>query len=87
MVTNRETCIREINGEAALYGDSEQELAEKLAALADDPALRAQMCQRGLANVQRFSYEARRETLRAVVQSVGVLGATGPAPLAGRLRA
>ncbi len=86
VVTNRETCIREINGEAVLYGDSEQELAEKLAALADDPALRVQMCQRGLANVQRFSYEARRETLRGVVQSVGVLGGTAPAPLAGRLR-
>jgi hypothetical protein len=45
------------------------------------------MCERGLANVQRFSYEARRETLRAVIQSVGVLGGAAPAPLTGRLRA
>lgn len=74
VVTNREPCICEINGEAALYGESEADLAAMLSALADDPVMRLQMRERGLANVQRFSYEARRETLRGILRSVGVFG-------------
>jgi len=75
VVTNREDCILEINGGAALYGDSAEELAAQLAALADDPALRERMRGLGLANARRFSYEMRRETLRAVLASVGMLPA------------
>jgi len=80
VVTNPEPCIREINGDAVLYGDSEQELAAQLAALAAEPALRAEMRRRGLVNVRAFSYEARRETLREVLRSVGALEGPVMAP-------
>ena len=83
VITNCEPCIREINGDSVLYGDTEEELAARLAALADDPALRAEMRERGLANVQRFSYEARRETLREVLRSVGALEGPALTPSAG----
>jgi len=75
VVTNRERCIVEINGAAVLYGESADQLADRLHALATDPVLRATMRERGLKNAQRFSYEARREALRAVLQSIGVLDA------------
>lgn len=73
VVTNLEPCIREINGDSVLYGSTEQELATQLGALGDDPALRAEMRERGLINARRFCYEARRETLREVLRSVGAL--------------
>jgi len=80
VVTNREACIREINAEAVLYGDTEDELATQLALLADTPELREEMRDRGLANVQRFSFEARRDALRFVLQSIGAFGNTASAP-------
>jgi len=72
--------IREINAEAVLYGDTEDELATQLALLADTPELREEMRDRGLANVQRFSFEARRDALRFVLQSIGAFGNTASAP-------
>lgn len=72
VVTNREPCIVEINGDAALYGDTPEALAARLTELAGDTALRDRMRAAGLANVQRFSYERRREALAGVLKSVGM---------------
>jgi glycosyltransferase involved in cell wall biosynthesis len=88
VVTNREPCIREINAEAALYGDSPAELAARLSELASDPALRARMRAAGLENVQRFSYERRRDALAEVLASVGMAVPAKlpmPAPAAERI--
>jgi glycosyltransferase involved in cell wall biosynthesis len=71
VITNREPCVREINGDAVLYGDTEDELAAQLSALVEQPLLRTQMRERGLSNVVRFSYEARRSALRSMLESVG----------------
>jgi len=75
VVTNRERCIVEINGAAVLYGETADQLADRLHSLATDPELRRTMRERGLKNAQRFSYEARRDALRTVLQSIGVLDA------------
>jgi glycosyltransferase involved in cell wall biosynthesis len=72
VVTNHEPCIVEISGDAVLFGDTPAELAAQLARLADDEALWRQMRERGLANAQRFSYEARREHLRELMASLGL---------------
>lgn len=72
VVTSREACIVEINGDAVLYGETPEELAAQLARLADDEALWRQMRERGLANARRYSHEARREKLRELLESVGL---------------
>ncbi|MFN3565564.1 MAG: glycosyltransferase [Burkholderiaceae bacterium] len=72
VVTSREPCIVEINGDAVLYGETPQQLAGQLERLADDEALWQRMRERGLANARRFSYEARREKLRELLASVGL---------------
>lgn len=76
VVTNREKCIVEINGEAVLYADSPEQMAAQLEALATDPALRARIRELGLRNAQRFSYAQRRDELRKIFVSLGVLRAT-----------
>jgi glycosyltransferase involved in cell wall biosynthesis len=73
VVTNREPCIVEINGNAVLYGETEEELAVALTELANNFSLREEMRARGLANARRFSYENRREALRSAIEAVGVL--------------
>jgi glycosyltransferase involved in cell wall biosynthesis len=75
VVTNHEPCIVEISGDAVLFGDTPAELAAQLAQLADGDALWRQMRERGLANAQRFSYEARRERLRELMASLGLQSA------------
>lgn len=81
VVTNREPCIREISRDAVLYGDTCEELAERLAALADDQRLAEEMRARGLANARRFSHEARREALREILTSVGMVASRPAEPV------
>ena len=73
VVTNHEPCIAEISGDAVLYGDTPEQLADALARLADDDALWRQMRERSLANARRYSYEARRERLRELLASLNLL--------------
>lgn len=75
VVTNREPCIVEISGEAVCYGDTPAEMAGALDRLADDPGHWQQMRERSLASAQRFTYEARREKLRALLASLELLPA------------
>jgi glycosyltransferase involved in cell wall biosynthesis len=72
VVTNREPCIVEVNGDAVLHGEDKQALAAHLARLADDQTLWQRMRERGLTNARRYSYEARRERLRALLESLGL---------------
>ena len=73
VVTNREPCIVEISGDAALYGDSPAQLAAALATLADDDAHWRRVRERCLANARRYSHEARREKLRELLVSLDLL--------------
>jgi glycosyltransferase involved in cell wall biosynthesis len=80
VVTSREACIVEINGDAVLYGETPAELAAQLARLAEDEILWRQMHERGLANARRYSYEARREKLRELLESLGLRPAAAASP-------
>lgn len=71
VVTNREPCIVEINGDSVVYGETVTELANGLAKLAADERYFDEMVRRGLDNVGRFSFEIRTEALRNVLASVG----------------
>jgi glycosyltransferase involved in cell wall biosynthesis len=73
VVTNHEPCIVEISGDAALYGDSPKELADALAALADDEGRWHRMREHSLANARRYSHDARREKLRELLASLDLL--------------
>jgi glycosyltransferase involved in cell wall biosynthesis len=58
--------LPEVAGDGAVYFDpySIADMAEKMAQVVGDPALRAELRQKGLRNVQRFSWEqTARETL------------------------
>jgi glycosyltransferase involved in cell wall biosynthesis len=58
--------LPEVAGEAAVFFDpySVEDMAEKIAWVAHDPVLQGELCQKGLANVRRFSWEqTARETL------------------------
>ena len=71
VVTSREPCIVEVNGDAVLYGDDASDWAGQLARLADDARLWQEMRARGLANAARFSNVTRREKLRAILVGAG----------------
>jgi len=71
VVTSREPCIVEINGDSVVYGETVAELADGLARLAADEKYFDEMVRRGLDNVTRYSAEARKEALRNVLVSVG----------------
>lgn len=75
VVTNREPCIVEVSADAASYGDTPAEMAAALARLADDAAHWETMRARSLRNAQRFTHEARREKLRALLGSLDLLPA------------
>ncbi len=58
--------LPEVAGDGAVYFDpcSVADMADKMAQVVRDPALRAELCQKGHTNVQRFSWEqTARETL------------------------
>jgi glycosyltransferase involved in cell wall biosynthesis len=79
VVTNREPCIVEISGDAAVYGDSPAEMAAALARLADDPACWERMRARSLANARHFTHDARREELRELLGELDLLPARSEA--------
>jgi glycosyltransferase involved in cell wall biosynthesis len=63
--------LPEVAGEAAVFfnPNSIADMAEKIAALASNPALRTELRQKGLANIRRFSWEqTARETLTVYAQ-------------------
>lgn len=67
VVCSNRGSLPEVAGDAAVFFDpfSTLNMAEKLAAVAGDPALRAALVRRGRENLKRFSWEkAARETLR-----------------------
>lgn len=70
VVTTREPCIVEINGDSVVYGASVAEWAGGLARLATDAAFFAEMRRRGLENVGKYTVEKRREALRKTIQSL-----------------
>ena len=67
VVCSNRGSLPEVAGNAAVFFDpfSTQDLADKLIAVAGDPALRAGLVRRGRENLKRFSWEkAARETLQ-----------------------
>lgn len=70
VVTSPEQCIREINGNAVMYGNSVAELSSALTSLVNDPSLYREMQVRGLARVQAFSIKTRRTVLQQVLASL-----------------
>lgn len=60
--------LPEVAGEAAVFFDpySIADMAEKIAAVASNPALQAELRQKGLANVRRFSWERTARKMLAV---------------------
>jgi len=67
--------LPEVAGEAAVFFDpySVEDMADKIARVARDPALRGELCQKGLANVRRFSWEqTARETLTVYEEAVKI---------------
>jgi len=72
VITSREPCIVEINGDSVVYGETIAELALGLSRLAEDCEYFNEMVQRGLENVAKFSAVARREALGCVLSNVGI---------------
>lgn len=70
VVTNREPCIMEINGDSVVYGDSVFDMEQGLARLADDSTFYSEMCKRGIENSRKYSMPIRREALRKVLASL-----------------
>lgn len=64
--------LPEVAGEGAVYFDpySVEDMTDKISWVARDPALRDKMRQKGLANVQRFSWEQTAWETMAVYQQV-----------------
>jgi len=63
--------LLEVAGNAAVFFNpySIADMAEKIAAVASNPALQTELRQKGLANVRRFSWEqTARETLAVYAQ-------------------
>jgi glycosyltransferase involved in cell wall biosynthesis len=73
VVAARASCLPEVLGDAALFvePDDEAGLAEALGQLLDDPALRTELRQRGLARAAGFSWErTAAETLAVYREAV-----------------
>ncbi|PJA24545.1 MAG: hypothetical protein COX57_07915 [Alphaproteobacteria bacterium CG_4_10_14_0_2_um_filter_63_37] len=70
VVTSPEPCILEINGDSVIYGQTQQEWAEGLARLADDPSYFEAMRRTGLERLERFTVEARRRQLQRILASL-----------------
>jgi glycosyltransferase involved in cell wall biosynthesis len=74
VITSNTSSLPEVAGDAALLVDPHDvdAIAEAMNRLVTDAALRAELSRRGLANVQRFSWEkCARETLAVLVEAGG----------------
>jgi glycosyltransferase involved in cell wall biosynthesis len=74
VMTSNNSSLPEVAGDAALLVDPHDvdAIAAAMARLAADPVLRADLAERGLANVKRFSWEkCARETLAVLEQVAG----------------
>ena len=71
VVTNREPCIVEINGDSVVYGASVTEWAKGLSRLTSDEMFYGEMRRRGLENVGKYTAGARREALHQTISSLG----------------
>ncbi len=68
VITSRESSIPEVAGDAALLVDpySTDEIAAAIRTIVDDPDLRAELVQRGLAQAENFSVDRYRERVGAL---------------------
>ena len=72
VITSNTSSLPEVAGDAALLVDPHDvdAIAEAMTRLVTDEALRAELSRRGLANVQRFSWEkCARETLAVLLEA------------------
>jgi glycosyltransferase involved in cell wall biosynthesis len=72
VIASRTSSMPEVAGDAALLVDPEDvgALAEAMGTIAGDPVLRDELVERGLANVQRFSWEACARTVLGVIENL-----------------
>lgn len=71
--------LPEVAGEGAMYFDphSVADMTDKMTLVVRDPALRAELRRKGLANVGRFSWESTAQKTLAVYSRVGEQGRRG----------
>mgnify|MGYP005841313543 FL=1 len=79
VVCSRASSLPEVAGDAALLFDPADEgaLAEALARLAGDPALRAELALRGLRRARAFTWERCAEIVLSALEEVGSEGTRG----------
>lgn len=72
VVSSNATCLPEVYGEAAIYFDpfSTQDMAEKIAKVIDDKALRASMIEKGHAQLAKYSWERMAKQTLEVYEQV-----------------
>lgn len=79
VVCSRASSLPEVAGDAALLFDPADEgaLADALARLAGDPALRAELVARGMRRARAFTWERCAEIVLSTLEQVGSEGARG----------